>query len=125
MKREIVPVNKSRLVAALEEKGETVKSASIKIGLAGNTLTAQLNGQGGLVEPYVLLIESSLIGIPRARFIETKKSEPQIPNSEQVNISGHTDKLLRELIEGQTDMLCMMRRLEDTIFNAVDKAWKQ
>ena len=123
-KRKFTPIDKSKLTEALKEKGETVKSASRKIGLGDNTLTAQLWDQGGLVEPYILLIES-VIGIPRARFIETKKSEPQIPDSEQINISRDTDKLLRDLIDGQTVMINMIQRLEDTIFNAVDKAWKQ
>lgn len=103
-------------------------------------MSAQISKYGGLPEPMIIGIEN-MYHIPRADFVGFDKQDENtscdsyganllledvnlkldaIFNSE-VNLS----KRIEDLTEGQTAIIHMMEQLEDTIFKAVDKAWKQ
>ena len=122
--KKFIPANREKLIKELNKKGLTIYKASIGLGYSESTLQKQLSTYKGLTEQNILLIES-VFHIPRSLFIE---DNPVFENE----CRDETNKLLRDvienqkyLLEGQTDMLHMMERLEDTIFKAVDKAWRQ
>lgn len=148
MAKDCIPVSRKKLREVLEKKGTTITEASSTIGYGRSMLGSQISKFGGLQEPMIQLIELKY-GISREQFVcandptsnsqiecngdsnvmleriiksqaETNyKLEKLIKASE--NISGHVG----ECIDGQTAVLHILKNLEETIFNAVDKAWRQ
>lgn len=133
-----LPVNETKFLTLMLKKGYQLSDLSKEIGHADAYLKQTLNRHGGLTFPSILLIEK-VTGVPYEdyRACEEKHEEDNFDDTNallreinrklelligsQVKVFGHID----DSIEGQSAIIHLMERLEDTIFKAVDKAWRQ
>ena len=116
------------LTNAITKKNMTLKSASLEIGHAGDYLTTGLRQYDPPKIPLhaVLGIEAAC-GIPRSSFVIEKPSTPPVRQT-VIQDSDTLQNMYKELIElkdGQTVLIEQLARLGETIYDAVDKAWKQ
>ena len=136
-----IPISMEKLKLELAKKEHTITEVSMFLGCNPNYISAQFSRHGGIKEYTIRTIEKDF-HIPRESFVISKISQPKEQADDtsetiallkdinrklemnigaQVKIFGHID----DYIEGQTVIIHMLERLEETIFNAVDKAWKQ
>ena len=136
----ITPVSRNKLRDALNKKKTTLNKVSESLGYGQSTMSAQISKYGGLPEPMIIGIEN-MYHIPRADFVGFDKQDENTSCDsyganlllEDVNIKldaifnseVNLSKRIEDLTEGQTAIIHMMEQLEDTIFKAVDRAWKQ
>ena len=136
-----IPISMEKLKLELSKKGHTITDVSMFLGCNPNYISAQFSRNGGIKEYTIRTIEKDF-HIPRESFVISKISQPK----EQADDTSETIALLKDInrklelligsqvkvfghiddgIEGQSAIIHLMERLEDTIFKAVDKAWRQ